>query len=808
MGARLGSSLQNARRRLFRAGDLWSLLLVLALLTFPALALDAAQWPLDLAVILPAALLSVVIGFVLARSDYNELLALILAGAYGAFSVILLAGLNEPGGVRAVIDRMLQWLSDAFGGGINQDPIAFTLLVGMLFWMLGFNAAWHVFRIDRVWRVILPPAIILLTNAVFYNGTNSLEPSMIGFMFVALMLVAHSSLDEREWDWYSHGIRVPRRLRGQFLRVGAVLAAVAVITAWIIPTNSLQQQLDNFQEFMRSDPLRDLNEVWSRLFQSVEAEGPTSADYYGSDSLNLTGAIRLGDQEVLIVQAPTDRRYYWRSRVFDTYELGQWSSGASIRLTTPQSPLSIVLEADRAREAVEQLHTVAMRSTRLVYGAPQLQSVDLATRTYLSYIYQNVDASPMNVSAVRPIQPLVRGEQYTVTSLMSIATADELRAAGTAYPDWIINHPQYLRASPNVIGERTRALAQQIVDEAAASTPYDKAKALERWLRQNIAYNETIPTPPAGLDPIEWFLFDIQEGYCNYYATAMITMLRAQGIPSRMAAGFAQGTYDAARGEFIVRERDAHTWVEAYFPGYGWIEFEPTSAQSPLTRDGDQSLPEDAQFQPLEATATFTPTPTIPPSATPSPTLDASQPTPTPDPQEVQSTPTITPTPTPSPTPTPVIVPTRPAPLTPPPRDPLAFILPALGTFLLIVLVVMLLLAIAVFLYWWWEWRGLRGMSPISRAYSRLERYARLIGIRFAGQETPEERRRKVAQNLPQAERPVTAITRLYTSERYGPQRSADDIERREETANAAWGETRGRILRRWLRRLRFWQRD
>lgn len=802
---RLARSWQNTRRRLFRAGDLWSLLLVITLIVFPVLALNAAEWPLSLGVLLPAAILSVLLGFVLARSDFGEFLSLVIATAYGLGVILLLTAGQEVGGMAAVIDRLTLWLTDAFGGGVNQDPIAFTLLVGMLFWTLGFNAAWHVFHIDRVWRVILPPAVILLTNSAFYNGNASLEPYIVGFMFASLVLIAHSSLDEREWDWYTHGIRVPRRLRGQFLRVGAVLAAVAVFGAWLIPTNSLQEQLNDFQAFMRSDPLRELSELWGRLFQTVEAEGPTSADYYGGDSLNLTGAIQLGDQEVLIAQAPLDRRYYWRSRVFDTYELGQWSSGASIRLTTPQSPLNIVLEADRSRVLVEQRFVVAMRSTRLVYGAPQLQTVDLATRAYLSYIYDNVDVSPMNVSAVRPIQPLARGEEYTVASLMSVATAEELRNAGTAYPDWIVNHPQYLRQSPNVISEQVKALAQQIVDEAGAQTPYDRAKAIESWLRRNITYNEKIPTPPPGRDPVDWFLFEIQEGYCNYYATAMITMLRAQGIPSRMAAGFAQGEYDAAQDAFIVRERDAHTWVEAYFPAYGWIEFEPTAAQAPLVRDGDEIVPSDDPFNALQMTPSQTPTPTTPPTLTPTPTQNPNEPTQ--DPLANQATPTITPTPTPSPTPTPVIVPTQPPPLTPPQRDPLSFILPALGVFLLVIVVLFLLVVLIVFLFWWWEWRGMRGLSPITRAYARLERYAALIGLRFGKQDTPEERRRKFSQNLPQAERPVTAITRLYTSERYGRPLSADEQERRDENASTAWRETRTKILARRFRRLMFWRK-
>src|SRR5260370_36233488 len=102
-------------------------------------------------------------------------------------------------------------------------------------------------------------------------------------------------------------------------------------------------------------------------------------------------------------------------------------------------------------------------------------------------------------------------------------------------------------------------------------TPYDKSKAIESWLRGNVAYNEAMPNPPGNVDLIDWSLFTVKQGYCTYYASAMVIMLRSLHIPARMAAGFAQGTYDPATQSFVVRERDAHTWVEVYFPGAGWV---------------------------------------------------------------------------------------------------------------------------------------------------------------------------------------------------------------------------------------------
>jgi hypothetical protein len=386
---------------------------------------------------------------------------------------------------------------------------------------------------------------------------------------------------------------------------------------------------------------------------------------------------------------------------------------------------------------------------------------------------------------------LQRGESYTATSLMSSATASQLRNAGENYPQWVRETQLYV---PPSVPSRVFALARQVIDEAGAVTPYDKAKAVERWLRANITYDEDIPQPPPGQDPVDWVLFDYRRGYCNYYASAMIMMLRSQGVPARMGAGFAEGEWDGSR--FVVRERDAHTWVEVYFPGYGWIEFEPTAAQAPIDR-GDITN-QDAPPSPTPAvtdTPTITPTPTVTATPTVTPTPDASEP------PEADSAPlfaTTTPTLTPTPTATPLIVPTAQPPLPNEPTGPMAFILPTILTVLVGLLVIALLVAVAFFVWWWWEWRGMGGLSPASRAYARLERYVTgLLRLPLADDQTTFERRTQIIGSLPRkANRPVSAITNLYTEERYG-RGDNDEVELHQQASGAdkAWKRARENIL-------------
>lgn len=791
----------NSTRTWFASGDMTALLIVFVLLLMPVLSLQTAGWPLSMATVIPVLLLGLIFGFLLARSHYNELLALMMSLIYGAGIVLLIAAINEPGGlgegIASVITRFFRWLTDAVSGGINQDDLIFTMLVASLLWFLAYSAAWHIFRIDRVWRAILPPGLILVTNSIYYSGSSNLDIYLIVFIFMALLLIVRSNLDAREWDWYVNGIRVPRNLRRQFFRIGALLALIALLMAWAIPSGNLQEQLDRFQEFLRADPLTQLSEFWNRLFSSAETQGPTTADYYGGDSLQLGGAIRLGDQTVFLVSAPPGRRYYWRSRVFDTYEAGRWLPAANTRLTDPQPPLDILAEPhiEGSRLPVQQQFTIGLSASRLIYTAPQPRQVNLATRTDLRY----VDASEqvMNISVIRPMSVLNRGDTYNATSLLSNATATQLRAVGGNYPQWVSE--LYLYVSPSIT-DRTYQLAQDIIRQSGATTPYDQAKAIENWLRLNIVYNETIPQPPQGRDPVDWLLFDIKEGYCNYYASAMIMMLRTLGIPARMAAGFAQGTWDAANQNYVVLERDAHTWVEVYFPGYGWIEFEPTAAQAPINRVDDTEVAQQPTATPLAS-----PTPTPTPSPTATPTID---PTVLPQNAEGRELPTTTPTLTPSPTATPVIVPTQPPPLQPQQQGPLSFILPLLGAVLLALFIILVVIGIFLFMWWWWEWRGMGGLSPVSRAYARLERYIPLAGIRLTEQQTPDERRNRIAKHLPPAEPPVTAITSMYTAERYGPgPEHPRDVDLHAEVADEAWSDVRGSILRRYLWRFLPWNR-
>lgn len=158
---------------------------------------------------------------------------------------------------------------------------------------------------------------------------------------------------------------------------------------------------------------------------------------------------------------------------------------------------------------------------------------------------------------------------YEVVSNVTTLPPAWLRADSTDYPPEI--RDVYLQLPE--INERIRPLALQVT--ANEPTVYDKAAALEKYLRTKYGYTLDLPRGrPA--DPIGSFLFETKRGHCEYFASAMAIMLRSIGIPSRLVNGFLTGEFNDVGSDYVVRASDAHTWVEVYFPKHGWVAFDPT----------------------------------------------------------------------------------------------------------------------------------------------------------------------------------------------------------------------------------------
>jgi transglutaminase-like putative cysteine protease len=177
-----------------------------------------------------------------------------------------------------------------------------------------------------------------------------------------------------------------------------------------------------------------------------------------------------------------------------------------------------------------------------------------------------------DLDAERPIN------RYDAESQLPFIDSDDLRLAVNTAPSGM---DQYLKLPP--LDVRISNLAEEVT--APASSNYDKATAVEQYLSTHFRYTLELPRS-LPRDPLANFLFERKKGHCEYFASSMAVMLRSLRIPSRIVTGFRGGEFNDLTGQYVVRASDAHSWVEAYFPGSGWISFDPTPAGTAPTRTG------------------------------------------------------------------------------------------------------------------------------------------------------------------------------------------------------------------------------
>jgi hypothetical protein len=170
------------------------------------------------------------------------------------------------------------------------------------------------------------------------------------------------------------------------------------------------------------------------------------------------------------------------------------------------------------------------------------------------------------------------GQTYSVVSYLPNLTATELQTESVANASQFID-PIYLDAGG--LSQQARTLAQAAV-AGHTTNEFDEVMALTSYLQNNFQYSQQLGHVPPGRDPVDWFLFDVKIGYCEQFATAETMMLRGLGIPARLATGYSTGTYDAVLDQSVVHERDAHAWVEVWFPNHGWVPVDPSPGFSAL----------------------------------------------------------------------------------------------------------------------------------------------------------------------------------------------------------------------------------
>ena len=570
--------------------------------------IENADWVSEMPSLYPAGFFGLALGVFVAHVKRVPDLTLHIIGLIGGVATVtLLVGrqLEGPFYERGweILDRLYIWGDTIWTGGISNDDLPFVVLVVCATYLAAYVAAWAVFRWYNAWLALVPGGLALLTNISYLPGQNSL-PLFI-YLFCALLLLARVNVLRRQQLWRATGTRYPEFISLSVLNVTVWIGLGLLAAAWIMPMTHSGGIFYSLW-IKITDPIVEPANDLARVFSAIDAKKGSSVHAFGS-ALPLQGGISLGNDRVMEVTA--SETGFLRAQSYDVYTPQGWLIGSDNQITSGRWPALEQLASpqdalDQVRRSVSIQVTTFKRSNVLV-SAGQPIAVNLDSRVVFGPVTNDV-------ISLRPASQLAVDDQYRVDSTVSNASANNLRQAPATYPD---EAAPYLQL-PESLPQRVRDLAAEVT--SGSDNPYDKAADIEDYLR-GFGINVGITAAPHNRDSVDYFLFDLKSGYFDYHATAMVVMLRSLGIPSRLAVGYIIRPEDRIPQSSVyeVRESNAYAWPEVYFPGLGWVEFNPSPGDAPVLRSGidaeffpsdnfdpffeDEFLPEDA-FGPVGPT--------------------------------------------------------------------------------------------------------------------------------------------------------------------------------------------------------------
>ena len=583
--------MSDLRERLLYPKAGWlSLGLLLVMVLALSWAIQGAKWLDQLEFLPPVALWAIVAGALLGVLPLSVAITLPVAAVIGTGVVLWAIGgeyhpaLDQAGRVAALRTDLLGWTATVLRTGYPAELSPYAIGLGALMWSTAFIAAYAVYRHNRVIDAIalLGAALIINLSATFTN----LFGHLLLFVIAALLLWLRAALVNRQDGWQRRRVNENLEVPAAIMRSGIIFAGASVALAWVLTSVAVAAPL--------TSAWRSFDGVWTGVRDQFEGAfggltNPNSritGNSFGS-SFRVSGTWISNDEEALTVAA--SRPVYLRTATYDVYNgHGFERSPATRRQVAPGDRLFSGPTPERPSEIdAFEFETIAVRMHQTI--GRNLFTAGAPITIYAPIVLHESAGLPV-LGGIEAANPIGSGEGYQVDVALSRATAAQLDQAGTEYPSVVTE----LYLDTRGVTPRVAELAAEITTNA--TTPYRKAEALAAYLHgdQRFSYAVEAPAPGPDQDLVDFFLFDEngQTGYCQYYASAMVVMARAVGLPARVAVGFAPGERQEDGDTYLVREANAHAWAEVYFPGYGWQIFEPTKTiNSQFTREpGDPSL--------------------------------------------------------------------------------------------------------------------------------------------------------------------------------------------------------------------------
>jgi len=507
----------------------------------------------------------------------------LVGAAFAALVTPLLVGMvlppeatNAGGLFQATTDAVVRaWEDLVLARHLSTPAYGHHLLVlGLITWGSAQFASYVTFGHRRPINAVVVIGLLLLAN-MSLTTRDQLVFLVIFSVASLFLLVRFHTLDE-QGDWLRRRIGDPSAISALYLRGGTVFI-IGAITGSLVLTNAAA-----------SAPLAGAwTDVGARLVEwgqwlqpflpdtgSGRTLGPTFGDtarigmtWHTNDELQLN----------VVLAAPEANPPFLAAGFYDDFELRGWRITPALAIGRAAGTDLLTGTGDEVNKDVRRQLTATVTPTHarrdiFLPGQPSTVNQDVTLRTigvdgYLAGIERNPSDTPYTIAA------LVQADESN-----GGWTEEKLRAAGTAYPPEIVDLYGRDTLPPESLGPDARQLVDEIFASARSNNPYDLAARTNEVLRDATQFDYVTDISGERCDDpsiVECFVRN-RKGFCQWYATAMTVFLREFGIPARFVQGFLPGQIDESRTKLTIRSHDAHAWVQAYFPGYGWVDFDPT----------------------------------------------------------------------------------------------------------------------------------------------------------------------------------------------------------------------------------------
>jgi transglutaminase-like putative cysteine protease len=453
----------------------------------------------------------------------------------------------------------------------------FILAIAAIVWSIGQYASYAVFGHRRPLDAVIVVGIVLLANmALTINDQLGL---LVLFSIAGLGVLARTHAFEEQTTWIRRHIGEPSTVRTLYMRGGAVFISAAVVGSLALTSSASSAPLQG----VWGDFNQRLVDVSQALQRYLPIGGSSRNVGFGfGPNAQITGQWETNHALQMTIQTPPGdpTHPYWRAIAYDHFDLKTWSQTKAETVEVPSGEQALLGLGDDPSELGNRKQFQYTVAPSGYHGGYVLSPADPGTfdanvkvefvgnGRFASVRVDNVDRGYVG-TALLPVSGNSPGDR----------NANALRAAGQNYPSDISQ--LYTNVPDGTLGPAATQLLEELKAKADANarngnvTPYDLAETVQNELQKFEYSTDVRDLPCASISVVECFA-KYKKGYCQYYASTMAMLLRAEGIPTRMVEGFLPGQRDERTGQEQIYTDGAHAWVEVYFPGFGWHAFDPT----------------------------------------------------------------------------------------------------------------------------------------------------------------------------------------------------------------------------------------